>query len=289
MPVQQFSQSVPVSVLCCPKRLQPVAGAVLAAVAGMVWHAPYVRAGAFLQPQGRGQVIITGRFERSDRYFDNLGRLRPVRDYRKFELQAWSEYGLNDAVTLIFAPSFSDMRTSVPPTPVHREMSVRNIYARVEAGARFRLFRSEDSAASIQVTAGLGGKAGGGASFGLRQEGNELDIRLLYGRNFEIANRRGFVDLQGGFRLRSGAADEWRVDITTGLHLRERWMLLLQSFNLLAGRYGTFQAKRSSKLQASLVYRIDRNWSLQAYVFTTIAARNARRDSGMIAAAWRSF
>jgi hypothetical protein len=269
-----------VSALCCPKRLQPVAG--------MVWHAPYVRAGAFLQPQGRGQVIITGRFERSDRYFDNLGRLRPVRDYRKFELQAWSEYGLNDAVTLIFAPSFSDMRTSVPPTPVHREMSVRNIYARVEAGARFRLFRSEDSAASIQVTAGLGGKVGGGASFGLRQERNELDIRLLHGRNFEIANRRGFVDLQGGYRLRSGAADEWRVDITAGLHLRECWMLL-QSFNLLAGRYGTFQAKRNSKLQASLVYRIDRNWSVQAGVFTTIAARNARRDSGMIAAAWRSF
>ena len=181
------------------------------------------------------------------------------------------------------------MRTSVPLTPVHREMSVSNIYACVEAGARFRLFRSEDSAASIQVTAGLVGKVGGGASFGLRQERNELDIRLLYGLNFEIANRRGFVDLPGGYRLRSGVEDEWRVDISVGLHLRERWILLLQSFNLLAGRYGTFQAKRSSKLQASLVYCIDRNWSAQAGIFTTIAARNARRDSGMIAAAWRSF
>jgi len=278
-----------VSVLRYAKRLQPVAGAALAAVAGMAWPVPDANAGAFLQPQGRGQVIVTGRFERSDRYFDNSGKLRPVREYRKFEFQAWSEYGLNDAVTLIFAPSASDMRTSVPPTPVHREMSVRNIYTRVEAGARFRLYRSVDNAVSVQVTAGLGGKIGGGASFGLRQERNELDIRLLYGRNFEVASWRGYVDIQGGYRLRSGAADEWRADLTAGLHVRERWMLLLQSFNLLAGRYGTFPARRSSKLQASLVYRIGPHWSVQAGVFTTIAARNVRRDSGMIAAVWRSF
>ncbi|MCC2097588.1 MAG: hypothetical protein KDJ29_11895 [Hyphomicrobiales bacterium] len=250
---------------------------------------PAAVAGSFLQPAGHGQVIVTTRFERSDRYFDHSGKLIPVRNYRKLELQAWSEYGLSDATTLIFAPSVSDMRTSVPPTPVHRAMSIRNIYARVEAGARFRLYRSAESVFSVQATAGLGGKVGGGASFGLRQERNEFDIRFLYGRHIRIRDRSGFLDIQGGYRLRSGAANEWRADLTFGLQLHERWTLLLQSFNQLSGKRGLTPAKRSSKLQASLVYQLYRNWSLQAGVFTTVAARNARRDSGMIAAVWRSF
>lgn len=248
-----------------------------------------VRAGAFLQEPGKGQIIITSRFEQSDRHFDGAGKLQPVRAYRKFEFQVWMEYGLSDDLTLIVAPSMTHLSSSMPPTPVQAEMNVRNGFGHMEAGARIRLHQSGYGVFSVQATVRVGAKLHGIHAPLVRQEANEMDVRLLYGRNFSLGRATGYFDAQTGYRMRAGHADEWRADLTAGFNIYRNWLLLLQNFNLVAQRTIRDPAKRSHKFQSSLVYRLTPNWSVQAGVFTTLAARNARRDHGMIAAVWRKF
>ncbi len=259
------------------------AAGVLPLLGTVVW------AGAFMQPSGRGQVIITARFEASDTYLDSRGRRQPVRDYRKFELQAWTEYGLTGNVTLIAAPSAMRIATSVQANPVRRAAEVRDTYGKVEAGARFRVWSLVGGIMSLQATAALSAKVEQANQAGIRYDRNEIDLRVLYGRNFNWRSWRGFVDIQTAYRMRAGALDEWCSDITLGVQASQRWMLLVQNFNVVALPGRTMARRRSHKLQMSLVYRFAQNWSAQAGMFTTFAARRARRDKGYIAALWRTF
>lgn len=242
-----------------------------------------------MQPPGRGQVIVTSRFESSDTYADKAGKVLPVRDYRKFELQAWVEYGLNDFITLIAAPSVAQVQSSLQANPVRREANIRDTYGRVEAGARFRLYQSDAGVVSVQATASIANTIASARVAGPSDSGSAFDVRLLYGRNFQVGRWRGYVDVQGGYRIRAGAPNEWRSDLTLGFHVRHNWMLILQSFNAIAMRTARTPASRRHKVQASLVYRLNQDWSVQAGVFRTFAARNARRDHGYIAAIWRRF
>src|SRR5665213_2208422 len=72
-------------------------------------------AAAFLEPAGQGQVIVTTSFTDSANAFDASGRLVPVASYRKFELNAWMDYGLTDWLTLIVDPSADDIVNSGHP------------------------------------------------------------------------------------------------------------------------------------------------------------------------------
>ncbi|MGE3246314.1 MAG: hypothetical protein AB7J19_08270, partial [Beijerinckiaceae bacterium] len=245
-------------------------------------------AGAILQPEGQGQIIVSGRFEQSDQFFDAQGRLRPVRDYRKFEIQAWMEYGYSKKLTLILAPATTRLQTSQPPTPVSPEMRIRDTYGHLEAGGRYHLADFAGGVLSVQATGRVAQELTG-ATRGLRQDRNEADARLLYGRSFQVWRWAGYFDLQTGYRLRAGAANEWRTDMTLGFHLRPGWTMIWQVFNLVAWRTTREPAKRSHKLQTSLVYKINDAWSIQAGTFATIAAQNARWDKGFVAAVWRRF
>ncbi len=44
------------------------------------------RAGAWLEPPGQGQAIVTTDFSDSTRYFDAGGKLVPIAAYQKFSL-----------------------------------------------------------------------------------------------------------------------------------------------------------------------------------------------------------
>lgn len=248
-----------------------------------------VKAGAFLQPPGSGQIIVTGRFEQSNTYSNASGRRQAVRDYRKFELQAWTEYGFNDVLTLIFAPSLARISTSARPTSVRRESQVRVAHGHLELGARLQLARKLQNVVSVQATIRLAQQFKKAPAGVLSREPHEIDVRLLYGKNFNIGRNSAFLDIQTGYRLRSGIADEWRTDLTLGILLRRKWTLLLQNFNVVSLGGNRDRRKRQHKAQMSFVYAISRTWSVQAGVFMTLAARNARRDRGMIAAVWRRF
>lgn len=247
-----------------------------------------VCAAAFLQPPGEGQIILATTFDMSDRFFDANGRLRPVGDYRKFELQAYGEYGVKDWLTLIAAPAWSQARSSMPGSG--RSDGI----ARMEAGARVRLWQGaliegQTSVFSFQTSVRAPFMTERLTAPFVRREVFETDVRVMFGQTFKLGAFASFVSLEAAYRTRAGAADEWRADATLGVHFSERWLLLAQTFNIFAGRYETIAPRRSHKGQISAVYRINERWSLQAGAYHIPVGRNVARESGALAGVWRRF
>lgn len=245
-----------------------------------VFAAGTVNASPFLQPPGEGQLIVSGGFESSDRFFDRRGRLRSVSDYRKFEFKAYVEYGATEWLTLVAAQGYSSARFSAP--------GGGDSIAMTEAAARLRIWNNETHFISAQAGVRAPLVLDRGIALTTR-ETVEADARLMYGRKFKLAAFDAFAGLEAGYRLRSGLADEYRFDATLGLHLNQKWMLLAQSFNIFARQDNLFAAKRSHKLQTSAVWRFDPRWALQLGVYHLPAGRNARRESGALMAVWRRF
>ncbi len=242
-----------------------------------------VLAGAFLQGKGSTQIIATAVFERSGDWFGPDGRIKPLPQYRKFELQTYAEYGATDWLTLILAPSYSRASGFAGPTRTSDGV------LRVETGARTRLWQNETSIVSLQATARLADAVDRAAPPGLRREVNEIDLRALYGRNFEFWSRHGFVNLETAYRFRAGACDEFRADITLGYKLYPRFMVLAQMFSVWTKRANPLPFMRSHKLQMSGVFEITPAWSVQAGAYSVFAGINVRRDLGLVAGVWRRF
>ncbi|MGH6794550.1 MAG: hypothetical protein ACREDH_04975, partial [Methylocella sp.] len=183
------------------------------------------RAGAWLLPQGDGQVIADTFFSDSTQAFDAHGHLIPVSSYRKFELGTYIEYGLTNWLTLVAAPSY-DRIHNPPPGQSYNGLGESEIAARVG------LYRSDTSVLSFQ--AGLRSPGDSFADslgpFEVRRAAS-LDVRGLAGRNVVVAAMDGFVEAQAGYRFyAAGQPGEWRIDLTMGLRPQPRLLVMLQSF-----------------------------------------------------------
>jgi hypothetical protein len=254
----------------------------LASILVFAGHNP-VRAGPFMQEAGKGQIIVTTTFDKSDRFFDTGGRLRPLAQYRKFEMTTYSEYGATDWLTLIFAPSSSRSLGTVGL------FESSDNFMRLEAGARIKVWQNDNSIVSVQATARVPYAINPGMPFPLRREVTEFDLRALYGYSFNAWGRDGFASAEFAYRLRASAADEWRADFTLGYRVVPRFLLLVQNFNMAAGGWQWIRPQRWHRLQLSGVFDFTDAWSMQVGAYTTLLAVNARRDLGVTGGIWRKF
>lgn len=240
-------------------------------------------AGAFMQEPGKGQLIVTSTFDRSDRFFDAAGRLQPLAQYRKFEMTTYVEYGAMDWLTIILAPSSSQSAGSIGA------IETADRYGRLEAGARIRLWRDENAIVSWQASVRAPYAFDVGLPPGLRKEVVEYDVRGLYGYAFRLLERDGFFGAELAYRTRLGAPDEWRADLTLGYRFLPQFLVLAQSFNVVSSAGAAFPRRRWHKAQVSGVYDLGARWSLQAGVYLTFAGVNMRREQGVIGGVWRAF
>jgi hypothetical protein len=102
----------------------------------------------------------------------------------------------------------------------------------------------------------------------------------------------GRLDVQVAQRLRfGGPPDEFRTDVTFGLWPHDRWLVLMQSFNVIsegAGSWG-YPSYAYYKLQLSAVYALTPALSLQLGGYTTYWGRNALQENGLVLGAWYKF
>jgi protein XagA len=101
-----------------------------------------------------------------------------------------------------------------------------------------------------------------------------------------------FVDVQFAQRFRMGEPpNEFRADLTLGLQPQERWLLLIQSFNVISEGAGSFSTPSYSysKIQLSAVYALTHSLSLQFGGYTTYMGRNALQENGLVLSAWYRF
>jgi hypothetical protein len=242
--------------------------------------------GAWLAPEGHGQVIVTGSVSAATSAFDSAGHLQSTPRISKTELQALIEYGLTDWLTAMAIPSLQHVGIAAPTD------AQRTGFGNSEFGARARVIQQDNWVLSAQGTVRVPGTLDTGNPAAVGSTGFDVDLRGLFGLSFALGGLPAFVDVQLAQRFRAGGPpSEARVDLTFGLRTAPQWLVLVQQFNVVSEGSGRapFMSNNYHKLQLSLVYDLAPQWSLQGGAFTTFAGRNALQENGLVTGVWYRF
>jgi protein XagA len=259
------------------------------------------RAGAWLWPEGKGQVIVTTTFANARNAYDASGRLIQTPSYRKFETRAYVEHGVTDWLNFVGEASFMSFRGSPNPGD-HLNLLIEEAKAGLplsgrgppgaryeglglgSVGARLRLFTYEDYIFSFEMS--LRGASQDARRFLDMRDPTQIDARFLMGRPFSLFGMSGFMDTQVGLRTRGQNGDEIRMDFTAGIRPVDRLMLMAQSFSAFAPRGGVATFVAAQKFQLSAVYEVTPSISLQLGGVTALEGVNSPAERGIVSALW---
>jgi hypothetical protein len=242
--------------------------------------------GAWTLPANTGQATITATMSSASRAFDSSGTARSTPRYNKVDLQGWLEYGFTDRFTAIVAPGLQHIDIASPVD------ANRSGLGYAEFGGRYKLLEGQSWVSSAQVTTRIPGTNDTANPAAIGYTGVETDMRGLFGANFAIYGMPAFIDIELAQRFRAGAPpNEFRADLSVGIHPAERWWVLAQSFNVISESAGSppFSHYQYYKLQLSAIYALTKSWSAQFGGFTTYAGRNALQENGLVLGAWYRF
>lgn len=244
-------------------------------------------AGAWTLDAGQSIAIVTGTLSQSDKAFDGSGNTQSIPRYSKNELQALFEFGATNWLTLMLAPSLQHVSIAAPFEATRTGLGYTDI------GARVRLGGGDSWVVSAQTTLRVPGTFDKSNPAAIGYTDPEVDIRALFGYSFNAGAWPAFVDVQVAQRFRlGGPPDEFRADITLGVRPQDKWLVLLQSFNVVsegAGSLPFFPSYSYSKLQLSAVYSVTPKLSLQVGGYTTYWGQNALQENGLVLGAWYKF
>jgi hypothetical protein len=248
------------------------------------------RAAAWTLPRHHWQIISGIISSDATRSFDGAGDAAVPARFQRLLSQNDFEWGLSDRVTLLVRTETAYAHARNGPAAVN---AVDNA---IEGGARLRLFNglgllADDDLLSLEATARTAGAFNFAYSANANASGRDAGVRLLYGSGFRLLNSNGFVNLEAGYRwLSRPRPDQMQVDLTAGLWLNRRWMVMAQSFNLVSGpATPPYVHFRSHKFEASTVVRLTRRLSLQAGAFFSPAGRNTLDERGLCVSVWSDF
>jgi hypothetical protein len=249
------------------------------------------RAAAWTLPRHHWEIISGAISSDATRSFDSGGDAAMPTRFQRLLVQNDIEWGFSDRLTLLVRTE-----TAYAHTRNGTSAAVNAVDNAIEAGARFRLFQglgilADDDVLSLETTARTAGAFNFAYSANANASGRDAGFRLLYGSGFRFLNKNGFVNLEAGYRwLSHPRPDQMPIDLTAGLWLDRRWMVMLQSFNLVGGPatppYVDF---RTHKIEASTVVRLTHGLSLQAGAFFSPAGQNALDERGLCVSIWSDF
>lgn len=200
------------------------------ALALLAWPAT-ARAGAWTEPAGSWLVINSlSYYQVAVSGYDAFGRPAGTGTYKQVELAPYTEYGLNDRVTIGMQPRLQYVSQSgLPGTKDSFGLVQLNLFV------RYLVWQGGPNVVSVQGTVGIPGVATADEPL-LAQPNAEYEARLLYGRGFDLPNGwHGFANAEAAYRIEeNGWADQLHGDITLGLNVTPTWMLLAQSFNTVS-------------------------------------------------------
>ena len=246
-------------------------------------------AGVWTQPKGQGEAYLTTSYSHSSKGYASDGRVVDIGRYDKVLIDLMIEYGLTDHTTVFVKPELRAVDVKAPGGATQHSRGL----GMSEAGVRHRFETQGPWLVSVQASGFVPGSSNERTN--IAQAGAtdpEADIRILAGRNLPLPGEGGFVDLQGGYRLRDGnPPNEFRADLTLGWRPRPKVLLYAQSFNTWAdgdggGFYDYYQYHNVALNSA---FTIAPKVTLQAGVFATAGGRNALRERGVTVGVWRRF
>lgn len=240
-------------------------------------------ASAWTWPEGTGQAILSLTGGEGD--FGGETGAGAARETR-LETSLDVEYGLRDGLTAFVQGGLEDYAIAAPVADSYRGPDYS------AAGLRARLFSSQSLVWSVQGTAFVPGAREALQPAQAGNTGFDSDWRMLVGSSFVLGSWQSFVDASLGYLTRAGGPpNEWRADLTFGVHLRDDVTIMLQSFNSVSNgsRPPLFPAEQNMSVEPSLVYDFNKDWSAQLGAYATPKAVNANRESGIVVALWRRF
>ncbi len=259
---------------------------------------PRLHAGAWTQNPGHGQIILTSSFFQTSQNFDASGAAQKFADqgrFRQFLVDSYLELGLTQRSTLVLHVPAPFLDYSNAYGPQHGAG-----LGDVEIGFKRRFNSVESSwALSGQLTvAAPAYSALRDPAPGNHQE--DVEARFLMGHGSTLGQRHAFWDAEAAYRYRSGApADQFRADLTAGLDLTRRVMVMGQAFVIQGLRNGQPLSASSNpnaqsdfdlyKGEISLVLNIGHGMKVQAGWSDAFAGRNTGRGQTAILGLWKSF
>ncbi len=208
-------------------------------------------AGAWTQPDGDTLMIVKALHSDGRGWFDDghhRGTFGNNGRSRQDQLNVYLEHGLSDRLSLIgnfYLTQVGFNNDLVQGDTTQRVRRTTTGLADQEIGLRYALGNGQDAVWHDAVQALVSVPAYGrdktyhpgnpspDPALGLGDYG--LELRYSRGRGYSLGDRNGYVDLGAAVRLRgSAASDEARVDVSTGLGITSRW-LLLGELNVIQG------------------------------------------------------
>jgi len=279
-----------------PKRCVTLAGLVVGLT--MTAGAGSAHAGAWTLPKGSGQVIVTNLYYWAHDQFSKAGNRHGFSDdgeFTKYEFNPYIEYGLRDDLTLV-------LNTFVRRVAFSNDFSTDTNFgfADPELALRYRL-SSPDSPTVWAAQVGLKFPVAvpdGNPPLGNAQ--TDVEARLLVGRGFSIFGRWAYWDVEVAYRFRDGApADEIKLDLTLGVSLTDRWLVIGQFFGTHGLRNGSDIEIPDNptidpnydlyKAQLSVVYTLTQSWRLQLGYQRDLAGRNTGAGQAALLGVWYRF
>lgn len=241
-------------------------------------------------PEGTGQWLLSLTAATSTSYLEGSAPLASTPRYDKDEMQMLIEYGVTDRLTAIVDPGLQHIDIAAPTS------ADRTGLGYTEFGARYELLQNQDQSwvLSGQATLRIPGTTDTSNPAAIGYTDVESDLRVLLGHSFNLAGMASFFDLEMAERARTaGLPSELRFDGTFGVYADPRWLLLVQSFNVISEGAGNTLYTGGSydyeKLQLSAVYKLTQTWALQGGGYVTYAGRNALQENALIFGVWHRF
>jgi protein XagA len=253
---------------------------------GLMSYATTAFAGAWTLDEGTGQLIVTTTAMQASTLFSTGYALQPISHYNKDESQALIEYGVTNWFTAMIAPSLQHVDIDPPFSGTRSGLGYTDI------GGRARIWSDASWVMSGQVTFRIPGTYDYTNPAAIGYTDPEVELRGLVGYSFKMGTMPSFVDVEVAQRFRiGGPPDEFRTDITLGVHPADKWLLLAQSFNVTSEGAGTwgYGSFGYYKLQLSAVYEVTKSLSLQLGGYSTYWGRNALQENGLVVGAWYKF
>jgi len=246
-------------------------------------------AAAWLQEQGKGQMIHSVYHYSADKFLDVDGNKLDQTSFFKLEDNIYIEYGLREDITLGLNPSIQMMEQGAEYTWG---------LADTEIFARKKMWQNDASVFSIQPLIKIPGPYNKDRNLKLGNKQVDLELRTLFGHGFSIKDKDLFSNFELAYRYRAGEpGNQIKFDATIGLKQNDNLMFVLQSFNSLAvtsPEVNSFNSVNStdydlSKIQISAVSKISPDKSVQLGVFKDVWGKNTGSGGGILLSLWSSF
>lgn len=251
-------------------------------------------AAAWTLPRGQWELIKNAYYYTTSEYFDDRGIRRAQPSYTKYEINPYSEYGLQSGTTIGASVSFNAVTGTREITPTLSVSGTNYGLADPAFFVRQRLWQSDNAVLSVQPLIKLPSYYSNSVLPRSGTSQTDGELRILGGYGFNFFRQHHFINLEAAYRKRMGdPGDQLRLDATLGVTLNERWQILpqLSVINTTGGRSPLYTQNTEDdydlvKPQFSAVYRFNETVALQAGAFTHLSGNNTGAGGGGMLSLW---